>query len=98
MASTLTNLVYHVIYSTKNREPQISQEICGKLYRYIGGIARGENATLLQIGGMPDHIHMLLNLKPVHALSEIMKKIKGNASKWINDLGLLEKRFSWQEG
>ncbi len=98
MGSTLTNLVYHLIFSTKNREAIINQEICEELYGYITGIARGENAKILQIGGMPDHVHILLKLRPVHSLSEIVQKIKGNSSKWINEQGRLRNRFSWQEG
>lgn len=98
MGSTLTNLVYHVIFSTKNREPMINPTLCKALYGYIGGIVKGENATLLQIGGMPDHIHIVLKLKPVHSLSEIMQKLKGSSSKWVNEQGCLKERFSWQEG
>lgn len=98
MGSTLTNLVYHVIFSTKNREPMINPTICKELYSYIGGIVKGENATVLQIGGMPDHIHRVLKLKPVHSLSEIMQKLKGSSSKWVNEQGRLNEKFSWQEG
>ena len=98
MGSTLTNLIYHVVFSTKARKPMIIQEIRDELYRYMGGIVKGEGGILFQIGGMPDHIHMVLKLKPVHRLSEIMQKVKGNSSKWINEQNRLVGRFGWQDG
>jgi putative transposase len=84
MGSTLTNLIYHVVFSTKAREPMINQEIRDELYRYMGGIIKGEGGLLIQIGGMPDHIRLVLKLRPIHNLSDIMQKIKGSSSKWIN--------------
>jgi REP element-mobilizing transposase RayT len=97
MGSTLSNLAYHVIFSTKDREPIIIQEIRDELYRYMGGIVKGEDGVVLQIGGLPNHIHMVIKLKPIHALSEIMKKVKAKSSKWINEQNLMG-RFAWQEG
>lgn len=98
MASTLTNLIYHVVFSTKGREPMIVPLIREELYRYIGGIVKNEGGILLQIGGMPDHLHLVIKLKPTHELSKIMQKVKGNTSKWINTQGELKDRFSWQDG
>ncbi len=98
MGSTLTNLLYHVIFSTKDRKPTIIPEIRDELHRYLGGIVKGEGGVLLQIGGMPDQIHMVIKLKPVYTLSEIMQKVKGSSSKWINEQNQLTDRFSWQEG
>jgi REP element-mobilizing transposase RayT len=77
----------------------ISDEIQDELYLYIGGIVKGEEARLLAIGGISDHVHLLLQLKPIHSLSKIMQRIKGNSTRWINqrfDLG--EEHFAWQEG
>ena len=98
MGSTLTNLIFHVIFSTKGREPVIIPGICDELYRYMGGIIKGEGGVLLQVGGMPDHIHIVLKSKPVHALSAIMQKVKGISSKWVNEQNRLMDRFAWQEG
>lgn len=98
MGSTLTHLLYHVVFSTKGRVPNIVPEICDELYRYMGGIVKGEGGVLLEIGGMPDHIHLAIKLKPVHSLSRIMQKIKGNSSKWLNEQNRLPGRFSWQDG
>lgn len=76
----------------------IIQEIRDELYRYMGGIVKGEGGVLLQISGMPDYIHMVVKLKPIHTLSGIMQKVKGNSSKWINEQNRLMGRFSRQEG
>jgi len=98
MGSTLTNLIFHVVFSTKNRKPIINNEIKDELYNYLGGIIKGEGAVLIQTGGMPDHIHIILKLKPVHSLSDIIQKIKGNSSKWINQQNKLTGQFAWQDG
>lgn len=76
----------------------INQKIRDELYRYMGGIVKGEGGVLIQIGGMPDHIHMVLKLKPIHKLSDMMQKVKGNSSKWVNEQDRLAARFGWQNG
>jgi REP element-mobilizing transposase RayT len=98
MGSTLSNLLYHIVFSTKNRQSNIVAGIGSELHRYIGGIVKGEGAILLEIGGIADHVHLVLKLKPVHSLSEIMRKVKGNSSKWVNEQNRLHKKFSWQDG
>ena len=98
MGSTLTNLVYHIVFSTKDRKAMILPEFRDELHRYMGGIVKGEGGVLFQIGGMSYHIHLVVKLKPVHALSEIMQKIKGSSSKWINEKKFLPGRFAWQDG
>ncbi len=98
MGSTLTNLLYHIVFSTKDRESLILPEIRDGLHRYMGGIIKGEGGVSLEIGGMSDHIHMAIKLAPIHALSDIMKKVKGNSSKWLNEQNRLTGRFSWQDG
>ena len=98
MASTLTNLLYHIVFSTKSRKPMIIPELHDDLHRYMGGIIKGEGGVLFEIGGMSDHIHMAIKLKPVHSLSDIMQKVKGNSSKWMNEQNRLTGRFSWQDG
>lgn len=98
MGSTLTNLVYHVVFITQARERLIHQKLREELYLYMGGIVKGEGGVLLQIGSMTDHVHLVLKLKPIHNLSEMMQKIKGNSSKWINAETGLAGRFRWQDG
>ncbi|MEM7352465.1 MAG: IS200/IS605 family transposase [Acidobacteriota bacterium] len=97
MANTYTNLLYHLIFSTKERHPLISPEIQEPLYLYIGGIVRQQKGVLLAVGGMPDHIHLLVNLRAEPSLALHLKAIKGSSSRRINRANP-ELRFAWQAG
>jgi REP element-mobilizing transposase RayT len=96
--STYTNLLYHVVSSTKHRLPLVTDDVQDELYRYLGGIIRGEGGIPLEINGMPDHIHILMKLKPTVSLSDLMRKLKANSSKWLNDKGRRGRPFGWQDG
>jgi len=96
--STFTKLVYHVVFSTKHRQPSIHESFQKRLYEYIGGIIRGQNGHLIEIGGIEDHIHLLANLSPTKSISDSVREIKANASKWANELSDLTQRFEWQKG
>lgn len=98
MANTLTDLIYHIVFSTKNRSPIIHSGLQEKLYSYIAGIAKRQEALVIQIGGVSDHVHIVLQLKPTHKLSEVIQKIKGHSSKWINKQNNTTTKFQWQEG
>ena len=98
MATTFANLLYHLVFSTKNRLPTIDPAIREPLYAYMGGIIRGEGGILLEIGGMPDHVHLLVKLKTDAAVSLIVQKIKGKSSKWLNEKPDQAGRFEWQSG
>jgi putative transposase len=98
MSSTHTNLLYHIVFSTKNREPVITAPIRADLDKYIGGIIRGEEGTLLEIGGMPDHVHLVIRLKSIHSLATMVKIIKSKSSKWLNTQPKRPGRFEWQRG
>lgn len=98
MGSTFSNLIYHLIFSTKNRVPIITDKFKTPLYQYIGGIIHKEKGVLLQIGGMPDHMHLLISLKPTHTLANIAKRIKGGSSLWLNQNYCMDEKFAWQEG
>ena len=98
MAATFANLLYHIVFSTKNRLPLIHEEIRGDLYGYMGGILRGEGGILLEIGGMPDHVHLLAKMKTDVAVADMVKKTKGRSSKWLNERPDFKERFDWQAG
>ena len=98
MAGTYTNLLYHFVFSTKNRIPLISENFQQDLYSYIGGIIRGEGGTLLEIGGISDHVHLLTKLKPTKSISEMLNRIKSKSSKWMNEERLKIRKFGWQDG
>ena len=69
-----------------------------ELYKYICGIVNGKEQKVYAIGGVADHIHILLSIKPNVALSDLVRDIKANSSKWINEKGFVKGKFMWQEG
>jgi putative transposase len=98
MSSTLTNLLYHIVFSTKHREPIITAPIRKELYKYMGGIIRGEGGTLLEIGGMPDHVHLVVRFKAEPSVATMVKIVKSKSSKWLNEQPKRPGRFEWQRG
>ena len=98
MADTFTNLLYHIIFSTKHRVPMIQPDWQQRLYAYLGGAIRGEGGRLLAVGGTGEHVHMLAKLGPAKALAKVIGDVKANASKWINNHRMLPAKFAWQRG
>jgi REP element-mobilizing transposase RayT len=98
MASTLTNLLYHIVFSTKHRHPIITKAIRDDLYAYIGGIVRGEGGVLLEIGGMPDHVHLVVRFRAEPSVATMLRKIKSKSSQWLNAKPNRPGRFQWQVG
>ncbi len=98
MASTLTKLLVHVTFSTKNRQALIEPGIEPELYAYIGGICRRMESPLLAMGGVADHVHMLVSLGKGTALSELMLNVKRDSSKWMKEHQGGRGDFAWQDG
>jgi REP element-mobilizing transposase RayT len=98
VAQTLTRLLVHVIYSTKNREPLITSEIAPERHRYLGGIARNHTSPALTIGGAQDHVHLLISLAKTITISDLLMHLKRDSSKWIKSKGPGFADFAWQEG
>jgi REP element-mobilizing transposase RayT len=98
MANTFSNLFYHIVFSTKNRENFISAEIENRVWSYLGGIARKHHLIALQIGGIENHIHALIISPPVFAPSQIAQWLKGDSSKWIHQEFAHLQKFAWQDG
>ena len=98
MANTYTSLHYHIVFSTKNREPLISQGIEGRVWSYIGGIARKHRMTALQVGGVEDHIHALVTAPATLAPMQMAQFLKGDSSKWIHGEFPRLGGFAWQDG
>ena len=98
MPSTFSNLLYHIVFSTKNRVPLIQPELQAPLYAYMGGILQKERGLLLEIGGMPDHVHILARLRTDISLAMVIKAVKGKSSRWVKAEKRLAQRFDWQEG
>lgn len=89
---------FHLIWSTKNRVPFIEGEMQKRLYSYLGGIIKNHKGKLIEIGGMSDHIHMLLELSLPDAFSHFIRDLKACSSLWIHQTFPQKKEFAWQEG
>jgi REP element-mobilizing transposase RayT len=98
MATTYTNLLFHIVYSTKYRKDIITSDVQGRLYEYIGGIIRDQQGIVLEIGGMPDHVHILAKLSSTLAISDVLRITKANSSKWFNATFTPKTPFAWQRG
>ncbi len=98
MPRTYSRLCFHIVFATKHRSPLITPEVAGELYRFVGGIVRDQGGALLAVGGMPDHIHLLIELRPNYSVAAVVKAIKGASSRWLNEAGRTPDHFSWQEG
>ncbi|MCC6907363.1 MAG: IS200/IS605 family transposase [Phycisphaerales bacterium] len=98
MPGTYSQLLMHIVFSTKNREPWIASEVAERLYPYMGGIIRGEKGSLLEIGGVADHIHLLIRWRPDESVSNLMRTLKSKSSLWIHQTFADLAPFAWQEG
>ncbi|HMD84104.1 MAG TPA: IS200/IS605 family transposase [Terriglobia bacterium] len=97
MAHTYTNLLTHVLFSTKERQPLIRPEMKSDLYAYMGGIINSLRGKPILINGPKDHVHLLFVLPASLALSDFMEKLKANSSKWVNERSR-RRWFAWQTG
>ena len=97
MANTFTQIHIHVVFSVRRRTGLIRDEWRENLHRYITGIVQNKGHKMLAINSMPDHIHIFLGLKPDIAVSDIVRDIKANSSKWINEEKRTIGRFEWQK-
>lgn len=98
MAGTYSKLYYHIVFSTKNRQPFIASDVEDELHKYISGILRGMEGSCIEINGMPDHIHLLTILPPKIAVSDALRVVKANSSKWVHESTPELEGFRWQDG
>jgi putative transposase len=98
MANTYTQLHIHFVFAVKHRFGLINNKWKEDLYKYMTGIIQNYGHKLLSINGMPDHVHILIGLRPTQSISDLMKETKQFSSKWINDNRLVQGKFEWQEG
>ena len=98
MANTYTRIYIHVIFAVQGRQNLIKPEYNNELQKYITGIVSAQKQKLLAINNMPDHMHLLVGLKPDMPLSDLVRTIKAGSSKFISEKRWVAGRFSWQEG
>ena len=85
MSHTYSNNIFHIIFSTKGRIGLISSDFKNDLYKYISGIAKNQDAQILKINGIDNHVHILVKIKPSISVSDFVCKLKSNSSKWISE-------------
>jgi len=98
MGNTYTQIHLQFVFAVKYRDGLIHASFKEELYKYISGIIQNHNHKLLAINGMPDHIHILIGMRPTQSISDLLQDIKGSSSKWINEKKFLRVKFEWQEG
>ena len=96
MPHTYTNLLFHIVFSTKERIPFISPEFEARLYEYIGGTVRGLGGICIEIGGIADHIHMIVKLRPTMDVSKFVQDLKPSVTNWARST--IHPKFEWQDG
>jgi putative transposase len=97
---SFNSCLMHCVFSTKERRPLLTPEIRDRLWPYLGGIARENGMKALSIGGVADHVHVLLSLPTTVSIAKAMQLLKGNSSKWLRETfpELRRQDFAWQEG
>lgn len=97
MPHTYSNLWFHLVFGTKERRPHIAEAWRPRLHEYLDGTIRGLDATALEVGGVEDHVHLLVRLKPVHRIDYFLRDLKADSSGWIHKQRL-SAVFTWQRG
>jgi putative transposase len=98
MPHSFVSLLVHIIFSTKNRLPQLSPELAARLFPYMGGIIKERNSAALIINGPADHVHLLLSVPPTESLSDLLRTVKTNTSRWVHEQFPASRGFGWQAG
>ena len=92
------NLIYHIVFSTRDREPLITAEHESKIHQYIGGMIDKRGGIALAINGMEDHLHVLAKLRQDKSLSDVIRDLKAGATGWMHDVFPSLEDFAWQKG
>jgi REP element-mobilizing transposase RayT len=98
MSHAYTNLMTHVIFSTKERRPYLDAELKPRLLAYMGGIIREFNGVAVTINSVTDHVHLLLSLPPTISVADALRILKTNSSRWVHETWRARREFSWQAG
>lgn len=98
MPQSYSSLHAHIIFSTKGREPWLTPPLCERLYPYLGGILKNRNCSLLKVGDVEDHVHLLVRQSREIAMSDLVGAVKANSSFWIHETFPEFHMFAWQTG
>ena len=97
MPGTFSQIYIQYVFAVKGRENFIKPAFEEEVYKYISGIITDKEQKSLAVNGMPDHVHILVGLKPAMRISDLIRDIKNNSSNFINAKGFLKTKFSWQD-
>jgi REP element-mobilizing transposase RayT len=97
MSDTFSNLSVHVVFSTKERIPLMTRRVRKRVFPYIGGVIKGLGGTVIAIGGMPDHAHLVARLPTNMCVADFVRRVKASSSKWMNERAT-DMKFGWQRG
>jgi REP element-mobilizing transposase RayT len=98
LSHTFVNALLHCVFSTKGRRRLITADLQERLWPFLGGIAREQGFKALAIGGVEDHVHLLLSLPATLPIAKAIQLVKGASSKWVHDTFPKHRGFAWQEG
>ena len=98
MAGTFSQVYIQVVFAVKGRNNLIHKEWQEDLHKYIAGIIKGKGQKPIIVNGVSNHIHAFIGLRPAMAISDLVRDIKNNSSKYINEKNLVRGKFFWQEG
>jgi putative transposase len=98
MSHSYVSALFHCVFSTKERRKTITEDLHERLWPYIGGIARENKMTAMAIGGVEDHVHLLLSIPSTLSIAKAMQLIKGGSSTWVHETFPEHRQFAWQEG
>ena len=98
MAGTYTKIYIQIVFSVYRRQPLILNTFRNELFSYMAGIIKDLGHKTIIINGTADHVHIFIGLKPETAIADLVRMVKNNSSKFVNDRGWLKRRFAWQSG
>ncbi len=98
MANSYSQISIQFVFAVKYRNTVILENWETDLYKYITGIVQNKNHKMIAINGMPDHIHILVGFNTVQSMADLMRDVKANSSKWINENKITPEKFEWQTG
>ncbi len=98
MPHSYSSSLFHIVFSTKERRSLITDELQPRLWAYLGGIARENDMKALVVGGISNHVHILLSVPATMSLAKAVQLLKGGSSKWVHDMFPALTIFEWQEG
>jgi REP element-mobilizing transposase RayT len=98
MPHTFASLLVHVVFSTKNRAPDLPAELTGRVFPHMGGIVKELKGTALIVNGPADHVHLLLSMPAAISVADLLRVLKTNSCRWVHEQFPARKHFGWQAG